>query len=177
MVFYWNLSYNKSLQVSRTLLSILAILNIVVVWTVSTCPLISKSSSPFNNTLVTVPKKLITIGIIVTFMFDSFFQLPSKVEVLILLFTFVPFYSVVSKASKVHQSTDIFSLFFSCWLLQSLVIWPRLVDPFICQNPMGVYVSHSTGQMLDCEYTFCSYGQILISCTTPSGSPYSPSRV
>ena len=75
-------------QVSRTLLSILAVLNNVVVWMVSTCPLISKSSSPFNNPLVTVPKALIIIGIIVTFMFYSFFQFSSKVEVLILLFIF-----------------------------------------------------------------------------------------
>ena len=61
-------------QVSRTLLSILAILNHAVVWMVSTPPLTSKSSSLFNNPLVTVPKALITIGIIVTFMFHSFFN-------------------------------------------------------------------------------------------------------
>ena len=43
---------------------------------VSTRPLTSKSSSPFNNPLETVPKAPITIGIIVTFMFNSFFQFP-----------------------------------------------------------------------------------------------------
>ena len=43
---------------------------------VSTCPPTSKSSSPFNNPFVTVPKALITIGIIVTFMFHSFFSIP-----------------------------------------------------------------------------------------------------
>ena len=48
----------------------------------------SNSSSPFSNPLVTVPKAPITIGIIVTFMFHSFFQFSSKVEVLILLFAF-----------------------------------------------------------------------------------------
>ena len=74
MVFHWGLSDNKSPQVSRTLLSILPILNNVVVWMVSTRPLISKSSSPCTNPFVTVPRALITIGIIVTFMFHSFFN-------------------------------------------------------------------------------------------------------
>ena len=40
----------------------------------STRPLTSKSSSPFNNPLVTVPKAPIKIGIIVTCMFHSFFN-------------------------------------------------------------------------------------------------------
>ena len=67
MVFHWNLSDCKYPQVSRTLLSILAVLNNVVVWMVSTRPLTSKSSSPFSNPLVTVPNAPITIGIIVTY--------------------------------------------------------------------------------------------------------------
>ena len=58
------MSGSKPPQVSRTLLSILLDLNNVVVWMVSTRPLISKSSNPFNNPLVTVPKAPITIGII-----------------------------------------------------------------------------------------------------------------
>ena len=74
MVFHWSLSESKFPQVSRTLLSILAVLNNVVVWIVSTRPPTSKSSSPFNYPLVTVPKAPITIGIIVTFMFNSFFN-------------------------------------------------------------------------------------------------------
>ena len=41
---------------------------------VSTRPPTSKSSSRFNNPLVTVPKAPITIGITVTFMFHSFFN-------------------------------------------------------------------------------------------------------
>ena len=81
MVFHWSLSDSKSPQVSRTLLSIIAVLHNGVVWVVFTRPPPSKSSSPFNNPLVTVPKAPITIGIIVTFMFQSFFQFPSKVEV------------------------------------------------------------------------------------------------
>ena len=74
MLFHWSLSDSKSLQVCRTALSILAVLNNVVVWMVSTRPPTSKSSSLFYNSLVTVPKAPITIGIIVTFMFHSFFN-------------------------------------------------------------------------------------------------------
>ena len=74
MVFHWRLGDSKSPQVSRTLLSILAVFIITVVWMVATRPTTSKSSRPFNNPLVTVPKAPITIGIIVTFMFLSFFN-------------------------------------------------------------------------------------------------------
>ena len=73
MVFHWSLSDSKSPQVSRTLLSILAVLNNVVVWMVSTRPPTSKSSSPFSNPLVTVPNAPITIGIIVTCMFHYYY--------------------------------------------------------------------------------------------------------
>ena len=59
---------------SRTLLTILAVLNNTVVWTVSTLPVTSKSSCPCTNPLVTVQIAPITIGIIVTFMFHSFFN-------------------------------------------------------------------------------------------------------
>ena len=57
-------------QVSRTLLSILTILNNAVVWMVFTRPPTFKSSSPFNNS--SYCKAPITIVIIVTFMFHSF---------------------------------------------------------------------------------------------------------
>ena len=74
MVFHWSLSDSKFPQVSRTRLSILAVLSNAVVWIVSTRPPTSKSSRPFNNPLVTVPNAPITIGTIVTFMFHSFFN-------------------------------------------------------------------------------------------------------
>ena len=70
----WILSDNKFPRVSRTLLTILADLNKIVVWMVSTCPLISKSSSPFINPSVTVLRAPIPIGITVTFMFHLFFN-------------------------------------------------------------------------------------------------------
>ena len=73
VVFHWSLSDSKSPQVSRTLLSILANLNSVLVWMVTTRPLISKSSRPFNNPSMTLLRAPITIGINVTFIFNSFF--------------------------------------------------------------------------------------------------------
>ena len=133
MVFHWSLSDSKSPQVSRILLSSLAVFNNAVVWMVFNHPPTSKSSSPFSNPLVIVPNAPITIGIIVTCMCHCFFQFPRKVEVLILLFTFFQFYSLVSQDSKVDYFTG--SLF-SCWLLLSLVLWPRLGDPCVCRSPI-----------------------------------------
>ena len=101
--FHWSLSDSKSPQVSRACLRILAVLSNAVVWIVSTRPPTFKSSRPFNNPLVIVPKAPITIGTIVTFMLHSFFQFSSKVEVLILLFPFLQIYSVVSQNSKVDN--------------------------------------------------------------------------
>ena len=76
--FHWSLSDSESPRVSRTLLSILAVLNSAVVWMVLTHPKTSKSSNPLNNPFATVPKALIAIGTIVTFMFHSsfFFSIP-----------------------------------------------------------------------------------------------------
>ena len=74
-VFHINVSWWSFTGVwvtARTLQRILSVLNNVVVWMVSIRPPTSKSSSPFSNTLATVPNSPITIGIIVTFMFHSF---------------------------------------------------------------------------------------------------------
>ena len=120
MVFHWRLSDSKSPQVTRTLLSMLAVLNNAIVWMVSTRPPTSRSSSTFSNPLVTVPKALITIGIIVTCMFHSFFSSLAKVEVLMLLFTFLQFYSVVSRDSKVDNF--VISLFFLLIIIKSGVL-------------------------------------------------------
>ena len=114
VVFHRSLSDSMSPQVSRSLLSILAFLNNVVIWMVSTRSPTSKSSSPFSNLLVTVTNAPITFGMIVTFMFHSFFQFPSKVEVQILLSTFFQFHHVVSRNS---QFDNFAKSLFCCWLL------------------------------------------------------------
>ena len=69
MVFHKSLSDSKSPQVFRTLPSILADLNKAVVLMVSTPPLISESSSPCANPLVTVSRAQIKICINVIFSF------------------------------------------------------------------------------------------------------------
>ena len=140
MVFPWSLSDSKSPQVFRTLLSVQAVLNNAVVWMVSTRPPTSNSSSHFSNPLVTLPNAPITIGIIVTCMFHSFFQFPSKVVVLILVFTFFQLYSVVSRDSKIDYFASSLSFVFCSSGL--LVFWPRLGDPCVCRSPIGVYVCH-----------------------------------
>ena len=93
---------------------------------VSTRPPTPKSFSPFNNPLVTVQKAPITIGIIVTFMFHSccfvFFQFPSKVEVLMLLFRFFQFYSVVSQDSKIDNFANSLFFFFFFFFFFLLII-------------------------------------------------------
>ena len=70
-------------QISSSLqdffLNILVVLNNAVVWMVPTRPSNTKLFSSFNNTILTVTKAPITIGMIVTFMFYSFFfQFPCK---------------------------------------------------------------------------------------------------
>ena len=103
MFFHWSLSDRKSPQVSRILLSILAVLNDVVVWMVSTRPSTSKSSRPFSNPLVTIPKTPITIGIIVTFTFHSFFNYLARSRYLSFFSHSFSFYSVVSRDRKVYN--------------------------------------------------------------------------
>ena len=113
MVFHWRLSDNKSLQVSGTLLSILADLNNVVIWLVSTRPPTSKSSSPFNNPSITEPRAPITIFISSTFMFQQFFQFPSKIKVFVLSPNYV---SILLYGHPGQQSLQ-FGKFSSFWLL------------------------------------------------------------
>ena len=113
MVFHWSLSDSKSPQVSGTLLSILAVLNNAVVWMVSTRPQTSKSSSPFNNPLVTVPKAPITTSIIVTFMFHSFFNSLARSRY---LFFFSRSFSFILWTAGTAKSTLLHILFF-LWLI------------------------------------------------------------
>ena len=58
MVFHWSLSDSKSPQVSRILLSILAILNNVLVWMVSARPyylqVLQSLYSPFGDGIILV---------------------------------------------------------------------------------------------------------------------------
>ena len=146
MVFHWSLSDSKSAQVSRTLLSILAVLNNAVVWMVSTRLPTSKSPNPFNNPLVTVPKAPITTGIIVTFMFHSFFNSQARSRYLFFSYSF----SFILWSVGTAKSTILQILFFFCWLLLGLLFLPSLDDLSVCQSPKRIYLCHFLGQMVGC---------------------------
>ena len=96
---------------------------------VSTRPPGSKFFSPFNNPLVIVPKAPITINIIVTFMFQSFFTSPARSK-------YLSFFSLSFSFSLWSKKFTILQVHFFCRLLLGLVFWPRLGEPFICQSPI-----------------------------------------
>ena len=117
MVFHWSLSDGRSPRVSRTLPSILADLNNLVVLRISSRPLLSKSSSPWTNSLGIAPIAPITNGI-TSLSCSMFFQFSCKVEVLI--FFFFHFYPVVSRRAKSTLQVLFFLLTFtkSCRLAE-----------------------------------------------------------
>ena len=102
MVSHCSLSDRKSPQVSRMLLSILADLNIVVVWRVLICPLISKSSGLFDNSLGIVAITRLTICIIVTHSFHRYFsfQIRSRYQSLFLIL--ILFYGLRGRKSPLY---------------------------------------------------------------------------
>ena len=106
----------ESPQVSRTLLNIQAVLNNAIVWMVSARPPISKSSTPFNNPLVTVPKAPITNGIIVTFMFHSFFNSLTRSRY---LSSFSHYFSFILLSAGTAKSTILQVLFFLLIIFRS----------------------------------------------------------
>ena len=116
MVFHWSLSDSKSPQVSRTRLSILAVLSNAVIWIVFTSPPTSKTSRPFNNPLVTVPKAPITIGTIVIFMFHNF--LNSQVRSRYLSF-FSHSFRFILWSARTAKSTILQILFFLLIIIRS----------------------------------------------------------
>ena len=110
-------SDSKSPQVSRTLLSILAVLNYAVIWMVSTRRPTSKFSSPFSNPLVTVPNAPITIGIIATCMFHSFFNSlarPRYLSFFSLSFRFI-LWSAGTAKSTILQIPPLFVDYYKVW--------------------------------------------------------------
>ena len=116
MAFHWRLRDSKSPQVSRTLLGILGVLNNAVVWMISTRPPIFKSSSPFNNRLVTVLNAPITNGIIVTFVCHSFFDSQARSRYLSF---FSHSFSFILWSAGTAKSTNLQVLFFLLIILMS----------------------------------------------------------
>ena len=78
-------------------------------------PPTSKSSRPFNNPWVIVPKEPITIGTIVTFMFHSFFN--SLARSRYLSFFSLSFRFILWSAGTAKSTILQILFFFCCWLL------------------------------------------------------------
>ena len=173
MVFHWSLGDSKSPQVSRTLLSILPVLNNAGVWMVFTRPPTSNSTSPFNNSLVTVLKLPITIGIIVTCIFHVFFNSLGRLSYLSF---FSHSFSFILWSAGTAKSIILQFLFF---LLLLLIIRSGLLAEVrwsvrMSKSHRNLCVLFSkTGAGL----CICWYGQISNSCTSPSVSPCRPSCV
>ena len=144
MVFHWILRDSKSSQVSWTLLNILANLNQVVVWIVSTHPLISKSSSPCTKPFMTVPSKPNAVGITVTFMFHSFFcSLARSMHLSLFLLSF----SFTLWSAKTAKSTIWQVLFF---LLSISYYYYYIQINWNCCPHLGCY---SQNNNYFCHYT------------------------
>ena len=134
------------------LFSILAILNNLLVWMVSSRPLISKSSSSFNNPLVTtVPKVPITIGIILTFVFHIFFLFACKAR-------YISFFSISVLFCRQAGQQSLQFCKFSSFLL--IIIRSRLLAEIrwsiFMSKSQGVYVCHPPWGVPGHAYTFCS---------------------
>ena len=171
MGFYWSLSNCKSPQVSKILLSILANVKNALVWIVSTCSLISKSSSPFPSPFEIVPYAPITIGKTVNFIFHSLFLL-----FWLDLGTYISFrFLLILLYGLTRTQSPPFSRLF--FLSLGLVFWSRIADLFISQNLKDVCTSHSQWQILGWALYTGLYGQISFSSTISCRSRSPPSRV
>ena len=151
MVFHWSLSDSKSPQVSRTLLSILAVLNTAVVWMVSTRPPTSKSSSPFRNPLVTVPNAPITIGMIVTCMSHRFFKSLARSRYLSL---FSHSFSFILWSAGKAKSTILQVFFFLLIIIKSGLLAGIRWSVCMLKSQRSLCVAF-LGQVLGCAYTIC----------------------
>ena len=161
MVFHWSQSDSKSSQVSRTLLSILADLNNVVVWMVFTRPLISKFSSPFNNLLVAVSSAPIKIGITITFMSHNLFYFLARFWYLSLFSPSVSFtlWSVGTVKFTIRQvlfSDRLAEIRWSVCISKYLRSWYVSFSGMAYR--LGIYNTAYTIRLIGWAYTICSYG-------------------
>ena len=100
---------------------------------ISPRPLISKSSSPCINPLVTVPRALITLGIIVTFLFHSFVNSLARSRYLSffsLSFNFTQWAARPVK-STIPQSASSLFFFFFFFLVDKIRLCLQIPEEFV----------------------------------------------
>ena len=114
---------------------------------VSTRPLTSKSSRSFYQSFGDCTKSANYKQYNRDFQFPQFFNSLTRSRY-ISFFSFA--FSFTIWLAETTKSTILQVLFFCCRLLQSLVVWPRLSDPFVCENPIGVCESDFPGKILGC---------------------------
>ena len=174
MFTYWSLSDSKSSpQISMNFLSILVDLKYAVIWIISSRSFISKSSCSCTNPSVTIERTNYN-WYNRHFHVPWFFQFPCKVQILISLLFSLNF---TRWSAGTEKSTIWHVLFCFCWQSLGLVVWPRLGDLFVSQNPCKVCVSFSnTGSWLCTYYLFLlSKLKFLVQFPVDHFSP--PSRV
>ena len=113
-LYYYYHHYYYS--ISRTLRSTLAEINNVIVLIVSTLLLFQKFSIPFINPLVTVPRIPITISVIVTFMFHSFFSSLAKLRYFSF---FLLSFNFTLRSARTAKSAILLVLFFLLIIIRS----------------------------------------------------------
>ena len=107
---------------------------------VSTRPPTSKSSSPFNNPLVTVPKALITISTIVTFMFHSFFHSLARSRYLSF---FSHYFRFILWSAGTAKSTILQILFFLLIIIRSGLLAEIRLSVCVSKSQRRLCVSFS----------------------------------
>ena len=127
MFSHWILSDSKFPQVPRTLLSILADLNVVDKM-VCTRPFISISSNPCINHLLTVPRAPIIIVITVTYMFHSLLIPKQRSST----YLSCCFFSILLSGQSWQQSLHFGKFSFL------VDYWPGLGDQFLSKNPREI---------------------------------------
>ena len=160
MLSLLNSGDRKSPQVSMSLLSTLANLNIALVWMVFTCTLISRSFSLFNNLFA--PKATTMIGITVTFL-STIFLFSSLARSFFALF-FPLCDRLVHESPLSARFFFFFCFFFLLTIIRStclaVIRWSVL-----SQNHREGCASYFPRRILGCAYTSSSYGGIKIFST------------
>ena len=142
----------------------------------------SKSSRPFNNPLVTVPKAPITIGMIVTFMFHSFFHSLARS---MYLFFFSHSFSFILWSAGTAKSTILQILFFLFFLFLLIIIRSGLLAEIrwsVCMSKsyrsLGVSFSRtSAGLCIYYLFIWSNFNFLQISQVDPLAHPVMSSLI